>query len=124
MVKSPRFLDLAGLIEIGILGKARSREELLERTEGLVVIKGITFDAGPLFSRLYRRTGIRYTARAKSGERSLFRKNLTYSETVHGFWDMLFTSQDEPILPVLNDRVLSEASILERYKREAVAIKY
>lgn len=124
MVKSPRFLDLVGLIEIGLLGKARSREELLERTEGPVVIKGITFDAGPWFNRLYRRTGIQYTARARPGEKSLFRKSLTYRETVHGFWYMLFTGDSDPILPVLNEAVMSEAILLEKYKRETVAIKY
>lgn len=124
MVKSLRFLDLAGLIEIGLLGRARSREELMERTEGPVIVKGLTFDAGPWFNRLYRRTGIQYSALAKPCEKSLFRRNLTYKETMHGFWDMLLASHSEPILPVLNEAVLKEAIILERYNRETIAIKY
>lgn len=124
MVKSPSFWDLAGLIEIGILGKARSRDELIQRTEGPITIKARTFYANPIFSMLYRRTSVEYIGAAKKGEKCLLSKNLVYRATVHDFWDLLSANHGTPIHPVLNEIIANEAEVVEAYKRKAIPIKF
>ena len=123
MVEPPPLWDLVGLIEVKILGEAKSREELIERTEGPITIRARTFYANPIFSMLYRRTILEYTAKAKKGERGILSKNLVYMKTVHDFWYLLSADNSEPIHPLLNDIIAREIRVVKAYEREAIPIK-
>ena len=118
MVKSPPFWDLAGLIEIGILGRARDERDLIERTEGPVTVKASTSYAHPFFSQLYRRTAVQYRARAKKGERTLFSAYITYNQTVHNFLALSALNDSAPLHDELNERVNAGARLVNAYKRE------
>ena len=114
--------DLAGLIEIEILGYTSSLAELLKRTEEAVIIRARAIYAWPYEGFLLRKTTIEYVAKTKRGIRPLSGR-LIYIRTIGEKTELKEQEQNKmPILPNLNLIVDAEASRIRSYGREAVPL--